>query len=202
MGSNIKFPTSCFTPKIQNGKEISLKFNPYPEGTVKHISKAEYQKLNPEHRQFLELFEQRKQLEQQLKEVNEVIDRREKEYLELIDQGKTFSWCWKWIFKRTNISWKEICEQYLGKKKVQEIAAKIPATKYPHIGIEGYHPKPNKMRLNLKRRNTPPKFTDKALEEAYQTGLKGLPNKYSAGDLVLEWNRGFDRFKQRKENKS
>ena len=58
------------------------------------------------------------------------------------------------------------------------------------------------MRLNLKRRNTPPKFTDKALEEAYQTGLKGLPNKYSAGDLVLEWNRGFDRFKQRKENKS
>ena len=130
------------------------KFNPYPEGTIKPIPEKEYPNLNPEHRQYLELLNQKKQLETKLREVNDAIDRREEVLLKIIDSGKRIPWCWKWILKKTNISWKGELEKVIGKKKVQEISAKTPATKYPHIGVEGFHPKPKMetKRLPLKRK--------------------------------------------------
>jgi len=129
------------------------KFNPYPEGIIHPIPKEQYPKLNSEHKQMLELFNRKKQLEEELKEVNESIDRKEKLILKQIDSGKTFNWCWKWIFTRTNISWKDVCIKFIGKKKVEEISARTEATKYPHVGIEGFHPRPfqKPRRFNLRR---------------------------------------------------
>ena len=129
------------------------KFNPYPDGVIQPIPKEDYPKLNPEHRTLLELFNRKKQLEDELKEVNESIDRKEKLILKQMDSGKTFDWCWKWVFSRTNISWKDMCIKFVGKKKVDEISARTKAIEYPHIGIEGFHPRPIQKikRLNLRR---------------------------------------------------
>ena len=135
-----------------------MKFNPYPAGTIRHIPKEEYPNLNPEHQQFLELLNTKKELEDKLKEINQLIDEREKILLTKIDEGREFNWCWKWIFKKTNISWKNEMEKLVGKKAVDEIVAKTPANEYPHIGIDGFHPLPegvtlkSKFKLNLKRK--------------------------------------------------
>jgi hypothetical protein len=133
-----------------NAKE---KFNPYPEGIVKPIESHQIPKLDKEHQQMLQLFRQKKKLETQLKEVNEEIDKREAVLLKQINSGKKFDWCWQWMFERTNISWKDVAIKFIGKKKVNEIMARTESTKYPHIGIEGYHPRPFKKpkKLNLRK---------------------------------------------------
>jgi hypothetical protein len=137
-------------------------FNPYPEGIIKPIPKEKYRELNPEHRELLILFNEKNELEENLKEVKELIAKRESDLLKRIDKGEDIPWCWKWIFLKTNIAWKAILEKTIGKKEVQKISASTPQTEYPHIGIEGFHARPkeeikstrklNLRKLNLKKR--------------------------------------------------
>lgn len=128
-------------------------FNIYPAGVVKPIERSAIHKLNPEHRKLLSLFKHKKELETQLKETNAEIDKLEADLLKRINSGESFDWCWQWSFERTNISWKSVCEEFIGAKKVKEIMARTEPTIYYHIGVEGYHPRPfeKPKRLNLRK---------------------------------------------------
>lgn len=97
--------------------------------------------MDNEHKLFLNLLNQEKELKEQLKQTQQQIKEKEAYYLKQIKMGKAYPWCWKYNIYKTNISWKEKFIEYLGKKKADEISSTTPQTVYPHIGVLGFHQK-------------------------------------------------------------
>lgn len=111
--------------------------------------------INPKHKEFLLLKLKKKQLETEIEKCKKEIEKLEKHYLRDMAMGKSFNWCWESVITRTNISWKDLFIEYVGKKEADKVASTIPVNKYPHIHIRGYDPeiiiKPTRFRLSRKK---------------------------------------------------
>jgi hypothetical protein len=118
--------------------------------------------MDKEHKQLLLLLNKEKDLNEQLKQVKEEIKQYEEIFLKEMEKGKTFSWCWKYIISRTNISWKDKFIEVTSKKKAEEIMAKTEATIYPHLGVLDFHDPKNYPPVPIETKTTKVKLTRKS----------------------------------------
>ena len=108
--------------------------------------------MDKEHSEFLALFFKKEELKEQLKEIETKIKEKEEYYLEQVNNGKQFDWCWKYQFKRTTVSWKDKFIEYNGKKEADLILAKTEETVYDHIAVDGFHNKAKQKPVEVKRK--------------------------------------------------
>lgn len=86
-----------------------------------------------------DLFLEREKLKTQLKAVEKEIEKKEKELLKRLEKGEKISWCWKYVFERTYVPWKDFFIGLVGKEQAEKMAEKTLPRKYEKIHIKGIH---------------------------------------------------------------
>jgi hypothetical protein len=106
------------------------------------------------HLTIYELFEEKEALKSALEKVDYEIEALLKEVEVLLKSNNPPNWAWKWIFKKSNISWKSEFIKRLGQAEANKIVAEAEPNEYPKIGILYIDPTPDLMPPNpIKEKN-------------------------------------------------
>jgi hypothetical protein len=112
------------------------------------------------HLTLYELYQEKWALQEALTKVEFDIEVQLKEVDELLKSNNPPNWAWRWIYKKSNISWKSEFVKRLGQAEANKILSVAKQNEYPKIGIQYVDPNPDLLPENpdeIKRKQKPSK---------------------------------------------
>lgn len=133
------------------------KFNEKLKQVIEVPTKKEMLQMDDLHLTLYELHQEKNSLSASLDEVNKKIDRYTERLDQLLQSDNPPNWAWRWVFKKSNIKWKEEFINRLGKAEANKILSTAKQKEYPKIGIRFVDPKPEDIPENpIKQRSKSP----------------------------------------------
>jgi hypothetical protein len=154
------YPTKWQT-KQTKGKNMNewQKFNDDVLGAIEEPTKKQKFEMNSLHFAIYELNQEKVSLSKSLDEVNKKIDSYMKELDQLITSDSPPTWAWRWIFKKSNIKWKNEFIKRLGQPEANKILSVAKQKEYPKIGIQFIDPNPEDIPKNPNQLKIPKRLT-------------------------------------------
>lgn len=133
------------------------KFNKDLKQVIERPTKKQKLQMDDLHLTLYELHQEKNSLSASLDEVNKKIDRYTERLDQLLQSDNPPNWAWRWVFKKSNIKWKEEFINRLGKAEANKILSTAKQKEYPKIGIRFIDPKPEDIPDNpIKQRSKLP----------------------------------------------
>lgn len=117
----------------------------FHEGPIDPISKLQYRMMSPKHREIYNLHKIRKQLADQLAEVDrQIVELSEPILIELTENPDSplHRWAWWEVYSRRHPKWAKEFEAALGKAKADEVRAKYKGKDNYYLRVQFVHPRP------------------------------------------------------------
>jgi hypothetical protein len=134
------------------------KYNKEKKEAIEKPNNKQKLQMDELHLTIYELYQEKEALQEALEKVNLDIEIHLKEVDELLKSKNPPNWAWRWIFKKSNISWKSEFVKRLGQAEANKIVSEAKQNEYPKIGIQYIDPNPDLLPENpitIKRQQKP-----------------------------------------------
>jgi len=136
------------------------KYNKEKKGAIEKPTAKQKLQMDELHLTLYELYQEKWALQEALTKVEFDIEVQLKEVDELLKSNNPPNWAWRWIYKKSNISWKSEFVKRLGQAEANKILSVAKQNEYPKIGIQYVDPNPDLLPENpveIKRKQKPSK---------------------------------------------
>jgi hypothetical protein len=118
----------------------------FHEGPVDPINALKYKLMNSKHREIYNLFRLKKQLTEQLEQIENELDKVSPPILKELKENPNspmHQWAWWEILDRRHPKWAEEFEKIIGKEKADEIRNKYKSNKNYYLRVKFIHSRPD-----------------------------------------------------------
>ena len=135
------------------------KFNEDIKQVIEEPTRKQKFQMDDLHLTLYEFNQEKISLSKSLDEVNKKIDHYMKKLDQLLTSDSPPTWAWRWVFKKSNIKWKEEFINRLGKAEANKILSVAKQKEYPKIGIQFIDPNPEDIPKNPDQLKVPKRLT-------------------------------------------
>jgi len=118
-------------------------YNKEKKAAIEKPNSKQKLQMDELHLTLYELFQEKEALKESLEKVDFEIETLLKEVDELLKSKDPPHWAWRWVFKKSNISWKSEFIKRLGQAEANKIVSEAKPKEYPKIGILYIDPTPD-----------------------------------------------------------